>query len=205
MAIANTAGATLNLNGFAQTVAACRAAGANGGAVTLGAGTLDISPRNNQAHHHGTAGARTREDCGAGGHLRGTTINRDVQLGCGRHVGVLGGAIANSGVFVIDRTIADPGNVISEQDAAPGWRGHDATARAHTGRRRAGGALRSEMGTTACRSQPIVNADADLTAATRSRSRTRSGSGGVTSRRRKVETEATATRGLTDSRDAVVV
>ena len=118
MAIADLAGATLNLNGFAQTVAGLSGGGTNGGVVTLGAGTLTINPgRRCRYEFDGTItgtggltrnGAGTLVLSGTNSYSGATTILAGtLQLGAGGTTGSVGaGAIANSGLLAINRSDA---------------------------------------------------------------------------------------------------
>jgi fibronectin-binding autotransporter adhesin len=113
--IANTAGATLNLNGNAQTVASLSGGGSTGGTVTLGSGTLTINKTSDSSEFAGVisgtggltkSGAGTQVLTGANTYSGATTINAGtLQIGNGGTTGSVGpGSIANSGSVVINRS-----------------------------------------------------------------------------------------------------
>ncbi|MCM3878652.1 MAG: autotransporter-associated beta strand repeat-containing protein, partial [Vicinamibacterales bacterium] len=112
--LGNVAGATLNLNGFAQTVASLSGGGASGGAVTLGAGTLTVSPAGS-TEFAGTisgtgglakGGAGTQVLSGTNTYSGTTTVSAGVlQVGNGGTTGTLGtGGVTNNAAVRMNRS-----------------------------------------------------------------------------------------------------
>ncbi|MEX1084985.1 MAG: autotransporter-associated beta strand repeat-containing protein, partial [Steroidobacteraceae bacterium] len=98
--IANATGATLNLNGFAQSIASLSGGGTTGGTVTLGAGTLTINKASGSSDFAGVisgtggltkSGASTQILSGANSYSGTTTITGGtLQIGNGGTTGTLG-------------------------------------------------------------------------------------------------------------------
>lgn len=120
MTLANGAGATLDLNGFDQTVGSLAGGGSLGGAVLLGSGTLNTGNNNTSTTYAGTL-------TGSGGLLKsgsGTqTLSGSGSLGSTR---LAGGALAVSGQYDSHQLVLGDGTQLTVDGTLQGHAGSQA-------------------------------------------------------------------------------
>jgi outer membrane autotransporter protein len=112
--LADTAGATLDLNGFNNSIGSLAGGGAAGGNVTLGAATLTTGGNNTSTSYAGVisgtggltkVGTGTQTLTGTNSYSGGTTITAGaLQLGNGGTSGSILGDVANNGALTFNRS-----------------------------------------------------------------------------------------------------
>ncbi|MFC5610357.1 autotransporter outer membrane beta-barrel domain-containing protein [Variovorax soli] len=112
--LADVAGATLDLNGFSQTIGSLSGGGAAGGNVTLGSATLTTGGNDAHATFGGAisgtgavvkVGPGTQTLTGASTYSGGTTITAGtLQLGDGGATGSIVGPVLNNAALVVNRS-----------------------------------------------------------------------------------------------------